>query len=154
MRSSGDTASITAASLGLGNVANTSPSDLPISIAVSSAMNLKANLSGASMTGTITAPTIHASTSWLVGGTSINDIYLRTSKFNNAIGSYVLHTNFDTTIGNDLFRNNFNTTIGNYVLNTNFNTTIGNYVLATGFNTTIGNYVLNDNFNTRLEITY
>jgi hypothetical protein len=31
MRSSGDTASITATSLGLGNVANTSPSDLPIS---------------------------------------------------------------------------------------------------------------------------
>ena len=63
MRSSGDTASITGTSLGLRNVANTSPSDLPISIAVSSAMNLKANLSGANMTGTITAPTIHASTS-------------------------------------------------------------------------------------------
>jgi hypothetical protein len=41
-------------------------------------MNLKANLSGANMTGTITAPTIHASTSLLVGGTNINDIYLRT----------------------------------------------------------------------------
>ena len=50
MRSSGDTESITATSLGLGNVANTSPSDLPISIAVSSAMNLQANLSGANFT--------------------------------------------------------------------------------------------------------
>ena len=89
MRSSGDTASITATSLGLGNVANTSPSDLPISIAVSSARNLKANLSGANMTGTITAPTTHASTSLLVGGTNLNDIYLRTSNFNTTVTSYV-----------------------------------------------------------------
>ena len=41
MRSSGDAASITATSLGLGNVANTSPCGLPISNAVSSAMTLK-----------------------------------------------------------------------------------------------------------------
>jgi hypothetical protein len=92
--------------LGLGNVANTAPSGLPISNAVSSAMTLKANLSGANFTGNITGTTIHASTSLLVGGTNLTDIYLRT--------------------------NNFNTTIGNYILNTNFNTTIGNYVLSTG----------------------
>ena len=41
MRASGDTASITATSLGLGNVANMTPSGLPISNAVSSAMTLK-----------------------------------------------------------------------------------------------------------------
>jgi hypothetical protein len=104
MRSSGDTASITATSLGLGNVANTAPSDLPISNAVSSAMTLKANLSGANFTGNITGTTIHASTSLLVGGTNLNDIYLRTSNFNTTIGNYILN-------------NNFNTTIGNYVLN-------------------------------------
>ena len=45
MRSSGDVSSITATTLGLANVANTRPSDLPISNAVSSAMTLKANLS-------------------------------------------------------------------------------------------------------------
>ena len=38
MRSSGDAASIAATALGLGNVANTRPSDLHISNAVSSAM--------------------------------------------------------------------------------------------------------------------
>ena len=43
----GDVSSITTTTLGLGNVANTNPSDLPISNAVSSAMTLKANLSGA-----------------------------------------------------------------------------------------------------------
>jgi hypothetical protein len=47
MRSSGDVSSITATTLGLGNVANTSPSDLPISNAVSSVMSFKANLTGA-----------------------------------------------------------------------------------------------------------
>jgi hypothetical protein len=55
MRSSGDVSSITPTTLGLGNVANTRPSDLPISNAVSSAMTLKANLSGANFTGNITA---------------------------------------------------------------------------------------------------
>ena len=107
MRSSGDTASITATSLGLGNVANTSPSGLPISNAVSSAMTLKANLSGANFTGTITAPTIHASTSLLVGGTDLSDIYLRTNNSSNTMTSYVLN-------------NNLNTTLRNYSLNTNF----------------------------------
>ena len=89
MRSSGDTASITATSLGLGNVANTSPSALPISNAVSSAMALKANLFGANFTGTSTAPSIHASTSLLVGGTNLSDIYLRTSNFNGSIATYL-----------------------------------------------------------------
>ena len=46
MRSSGDVSSITATSLGLGNVANTAPSDLPISNAVSSVASFKANLTG------------------------------------------------------------------------------------------------------------
>ena len=41
MRSSGDVSSITPTTLGLSNVANTRPSDLPISNAVSSAMTLK-----------------------------------------------------------------------------------------------------------------
>ena len=91
MRSSGDTASITATSLGSGNVANTAPSGLPISNAVSSAMTLKANLSGANFTGTITGTTIHASTLLLVGGTNLSDIYLRTS---NSTGS-IKTTDFD-----------------------------------------------------------
>ena len=88
MRSSGDVSSITATTLELGNVANTRPSDLPISNAVSSAMTLKANLSGANFTGSITAPTIHAISSLLVGGTNLNDIYLRTSTFNGSINNY------------------------------------------------------------------
>ena len=70
---------VTATTLGLGNVANTSPSDLPISYAVSSAMTLKANVTWANLSGGITAPTIHATASMLVGGTNLNGIYLRTS---------------------------------------------------------------------------
>ena len=75
MRSSDDVLSITATTLGLGNVSNTRPSDLPISDAVSSAMTLKANLMGANMTGSITTPTIHATTPLLVGGTNLNDMF-------------------------------------------------------------------------------
>ena len=94
MRSSGDTTSITTTSLGLGNVANTAPSGVPISNAVSSAMALKANLYGANFTGTITAPTIHASTSLFVGGTNLNDIYLRTSNFTGSIINYLKSSDF------------------------------------------------------------
>ena len=70
MRSSGDVSSITPTTLGLGNVANTRPSDLPVSNAVQTALNLKANLIGANFTGNITGITIHATTSLLVGGTN------------------------------------------------------------------------------------
>jgi hypothetical protein len=111
MRSSGDVSSITPTTLGLGNVANTRPSDLPISNAVSSAMTLKANLSGANFTGNITGITIHATTSLLVGGTNLSDIYLRTSNFNNSISSYLQTNNFNNTINNYLQTNNFNNTI-------------------------------------------
>jgi hypothetical protein len=88
MRSSGDTASITPATLGLGKVANARPSDLPISNAVSSAMTLKANLMGANFRGSITAPTTHASTSILVGGPNIHDLYVRTSDVIGSINNY------------------------------------------------------------------
>ena len=98
MRSSGDVSSITPTTLGLGNVANTRPSDLPISNAVSSAMTLKANLTGANFAGSITAPTIHAISSLLVSGTNLSDIYLRTSNFDNSISSYLQTNNFNTTI--------------------------------------------------------
>ena len=100
MRSSGDVSSIAATSLGLGNVGKTSPSDLPISNVVPSAMTLKANLTGANFSGVITAPTIHATTSVLVGGTNLTDVYLRTSSFNQTVGSYSLTPNFNATIGN------------------------------------------------------
>jgi hypothetical protein len=105
MHSSGDVSSITATTLGLGNVANTRPSDLPISNAVSSAMTLKANLSGANFTGNITGITIHAISSLLVGGTNLSDIYLRTSNFNGSINTYlktadyqITHTNYNIHI--------------------------------------------------------
>ena len=78
MRSSGDVSSITATTLGLGNVDNTRASDLPISNAVSSVMNFKANLTEANFfSGNITAFTINATASILVGGTNLSDIDLR-----------------------------------------------------------------------------
>ena len=53
-------------------------SDLPISNAVSSVMNFKANLTGANFfSGNITAFTINATASILVGGTNLSDIDLR-----------------------------------------------------------------------------
>jgi hypothetical protein len=92
-------------------------------------MTLKANLSGANFTGTITAPTIHATTSLLVGGTNLSDIYLRTSNFNGSINKfYLLTNNFNNTINNYLLTNNFNNTINNYLLTNNFNNTINNYL--------------------------
>jgi hypothetical protein len=117
MRSSGDVSSITATTLGLGNVANTRPSDLPISNAVSSAMTLKANLSGANFTGNITGITIHATTSLLVGGTNLSDIYLRTSNFNGSINNYLLTNNFTGSINNYLRTDNFTGSINNYLMN-------------------------------------
>ena len=88
MRSSGDVSSITATTLGLGNVANTNPSGLPISNAVPSAMSFEANLTGANFfNGNITAPTIHATTSMLVGGTNLSDVDLRTSNFTGSINT-------------------------------------------------------------------
>ena len=94
MRSSGDASSIPASTLGLGNVANTRPSDLPMSNTVSSAMVSKANLSGANFSGVITAPTIHATTSLLVGGTNVNDMHGRTSNFTGSINNYSSSNNF------------------------------------------------------------
>ena len=98
MRSSGDVSSITATTLGLGNVANTRPSDLPISNVVSSAMTLKANLTGANMTGNLTAPTIHPTAALLVRGTNLTEIYLRTNSCNQTAGSYLLIDNFKPII--------------------------------------------------------
>lgn len=46
------------ATIGLGNVDNTSDANKPISTATQTALNTKANLSGASFTGQITAPAI------------------------------------------------------------------------------------------------
>jgi hypothetical protein len=147
MRSSGDVSSITATTLGLGNVANTRPSDLPISNAVSSAMTLKANLSGANFTGSITAPTIHATTSLLVGGTNLNDIYLRTSNFNGSINNYLLTNNFTGSINNYLRTDNFIGSINNYLRTDNFTGSINNYLLTNNFTGSINNYLRIDNFN-------
>ena len=134
MRSSGDVSPITATTLGLGNVANTSPSDLPISNAVSSVMSFKANLTGANFfSGNITAPTIHTTTSMFIGGTNVSDMYLRTSNFTGSIHHNLRTTDCTGSINNYLRTDNFNTTINNYSQTNNFNTNISNYLLTNKF---------------------
>jgi len=48
--------SLSKSNVGLGNVNNTSDAAKPVSTAVQAALNAKANLSGATFTGTVTAP--------------------------------------------------------------------------------------------------
>ena len=153
MRSSGDTASITASTLGLGNVANTSPSGLPISNAVSSAMTLKANLSGANFSGNITAPTINAITSLLVGGTNLSDIYLRTNNFNSTVSNYLLTNHFNSTVSNYLLTKHFNSTVSKYLLTNHFNSTVSNYLKTVDYNITHTNIISSLNSTTSSLLT-
>lgn len=53
---------VTKAQVGLGNVANTAPADLPVSTATQNALDLKAPLASPALTGVPTAPTASAGT--------------------------------------------------------------------------------------------
>ena len=61
--------------VGLGNVDNTSDLAKPVSTATLAALNLKANLNNPTFPGTLTAPTINASSALQVSGTSTDTLY-------------------------------------------------------------------------------
>ena len=66
---------ITKAMVGLGNVDNTSDASKPISTATQIALDLKSNLNNPTFTGSVTAPTINASSALQINGTSTNTLY-------------------------------------------------------------------------------
>ena len=61
--------------VGLGNVENASDLAKPVSTATQTALNLKANLNNPTFTGTLTAPTINASSALQINGTSTDTLY-------------------------------------------------------------------------------
>ena len=64
----GTVAGITKDMVGLGNVDNTSDVNKPVSTAMQTALNLKANSANPTFTGALAAPTINATTALQVGG--------------------------------------------------------------------------------------
>lgn len=62
---------LTKADVGLGNVDNTSDANKPISTATQTALNGKASLSGATFTGTITAPAVISTSSLYAAGGNV-----------------------------------------------------------------------------------
>ena len=93
---------VTKAQVGLGNVDNTSDANKPISNAVQTALNLKANLASPTFTGNVTAPKF-------IGGISTNNgiEYLNTLSANiNTQGWYrVFVSNIANSFGSSVILN-------------------------------------------------
>ncbi len=95
--------SLTSASVGLGNVTNTSDANKPVSTAQQTALNLKANLAGPTFTGIPLAPTASNGT---------NTTQIATTGFTqNTVSTYVRSRGQNlVTNGTALLGNNFNFT--------------------------------------------